>query len=471
MTAKTVIPSTQEELEEALNDPKRVEELMGEPDKLREFIGDYAKAVLERDSGLKTQLTEAVIEGNRAFLEKQQKKDGAKPIRRLPVDPSVVNGSSGGRVSQIYEPLGLTKRQAMQIAATGSGPGVELAGQWETLGKWLADTSLLRIRNDGVPDAYKLGVQKDLLEGAGADGGFLVPEEFRAELLMLALEAAVVRSRARVIPMASSSVRFPAIRDASHATNVFGGVSGTWVGEGGDTSSATNQPTFMQILLTARKLTGYTVASNELLADSAISLEALINSLFADALAYFEDDAFINGTGAGQPLGILNADALIAVAKETGQAATTIVYENIVKMYSRMLPQSIGRAVWIAHPDTFPELAKMALSVGTGGSAVWISNVAGGPPATIFGRPLILTEKAQTLGTAGDIYFVDLGFYLIGDRQSLTVASSMHQNFNTDEMVWRFVQRVDGRPWITTALTPRNGSNTLSPFVDLATRA
>ena len=231
------------------------------------------------------------------------------------------------------------------------------------------------------------------------------------------------------------------------------------------------QPTFGQLLLTARKLTGYTVASNELLADSAISLEALIMTLFSEALAYFEDDAFLTGTGAGQPLGVLNASALVSVAKETGQAATTIVYENLVKMFSRALPQSMGRGIWYAHPDIFPQLAQLSLSVGTGGSAVWISNIVGGPPATIFGRPVIFTEKAETLGTAGDIVFADLGFYLIGDRQSLMMASSPHVNFSTDEMVWRFVQRVDGRPWLSAALTPRNGTNTLSPFVNLATRS
>ena len=140
-------------------------------------------------------------------------------------------------------------------------------------------------------------------------------------------------------------------------------------------------------------------------------------------------------------------------------------------MFSRMLPQSLSRAVWIGHPNIFPQLAQLALNVGTGGSAVWLTNVAGGPPATIFGRPLILTEKAETLGTAGDLYFVDLGFYLIGDRQSLSVAASPHVNFTTDEMTWRFVQRVDGRPWLQTALTPRNGTTTLSPFINLATRA
>ena len=177
------------------------------------------------------------------------------------------------------------------------------------------------------------------------------------------------------------------------------------------------------------------------------------------------------GVGAGQPLGVLNADALIGVAKETGQAATTIVWENIVKMYSRMLPSSLSRAVWVAHNDTFPQLATMSLNVGTGGSAVWLNNGVAGPPATILGRPVIFSEKCQTLGAAGDIYLVDFGYYLIGDRQSLEVASSQHVRFNTDETDWRVLERVDGRPWVDSALTPRNGSNTVSPFVNLAVRS
>ena len=84
---------------------------------------------------------------------------------------------------------------------------------------------------------------------------------------------------------------------------------------------------------------------------------------------------------------------------------------------------------------------------------------------------MIITEKAQSLGTAGDIYFVDFGQYLIGDRQAITMARSEHVNFTTDELAWRFVERVDGRAWLQSALTPRNGTNTVSPFVNLATRS
>ena len=312
---------------------------------------------------------------------------------------------------------------------------------------------------------------RNLGENFGDAGGFLVPEEFRPDLMQIPIEASVIRPRAFTIPMAASTLRIPAIRDTSHASNLFGGVSASWGSEGEDLSSATNQPAFGQVRLDAHKLTGYTVVSNELVQDSAIAVDTMLSRLFGQAISYFEDVAFINGTGAGQPQGILNSDCLISVAKETGQAATTILKENLDKMYSRMLPSSLANSVWLAHPDTFPQLASLSQAVGTGGGPVWVSNMAGGPPNSIYGRPIVFTEKAQTLGTVGDVMFVDLSYYIIGDRQALTTSASPHVRFTTQETVFLFSERLDGRMWLDSALTPRNGSNTVSPAVALATRS
>ncbi len=132
--------------------------------------------------------------------------------------------------------------------------------------------------------------------------------------------------------------------------------------------------------------------------------------------------------------------------------------------------------MWIASNDTFPQLATMALSVGTGGGPVWIGGYgnSGGmdvPPMTILGRPVIFTEKTPALSTTGDINFVDLSYYLIGDRQQVRVDSSEHFLFQNNQVAYRLIERVDGRPWLQSALTPHNGSsNTLSPFVQIATR-
>jgi HK97 family phage major capsid protein len=292
----------------------------------------------------------------------------------------------------------------------------------------------------------------------------------RAELLRVANEMAVVRSRARVVPMETLTVPYPMIDSTSNATSVYGGVTGYWTEEGG--TLVDSAPTFGRIELAAKKLTLYSEIPNELFTDSIISLQQFMSESYPEALAWFEDCAFTDGNGTGQPLGYLNAPAAVSVAKESSQPAGTIVWENIVKMYARMLPSSMARAVWVANNDTFPELATMALSVGTGGSAVWIGDGGGEntPPMRILGRPVVFTEKVSSVGAPGDINLVDFGYYLIGDRQTMQSQTSTEYKFGNDKTAVRVIERVDGTPWIKSAITPRKGSNTLSPFVKIAQR-
>lgn len=309
-------------------------------------------------------------------------------------------------------------------------------------------------------------------EKVGAEGGFLVPEEFRAELLRLSLETAVVRPRARVVPMSSATLRFPAIDETTHASSVFGGIIVYRTEEGAElTESAA---AFQSIKLDATKQTALAHVTNELVRDPAGGFAMYIEEMFPEAIAFYEDVDFLQGTGVGEPLGALNSGnkSIIAVAKETSQVAATIVWQNVLKMYSRMLPSSLSRAVWVASPDTFVELATMALSVGTGGSAVWLTDGTGKPVLTLLGLPVIMSEKAPgVLGTQGDLSLVDFGMYLIGDRQQMIVDSSEHVKFTSDKTTFRVIQRNDGRPWLSSSITPQNGGPALSPFVQLATRS
>jgi len=440
-----------------LESEKDLEVLLNDPAKFR----DYIKGVSQEG------MADSVAEGVEAGVSKALE---AKGFAARPPGPGseVANplpGETRGSWSSSLQTSTEIRREQLMRPILQRREAIALNDNFEHFGAFLAAIHPAMIQRNGIDEA-KLKV---LGEGQGDQGGFLVPDQYSMELLSIALETAVVRPRALAMPMTGLTLRMPAIRDASHATNVFGGVQAYWTPESG--SITASEPTFMSVVLTAKKLVGYTTASNELLADSAIPLEELIRQLFGPALAFFEDDAFINGVGGGQPLGLLNADALVTVAKETGQAVTTIVKENLDKMYSRMLPASQARAVWIAHPDTVPQLFALSQVVGTGGAPVMVMNIADTPTFTIYGRPVIITEKCQTLGTAGDIFFVDFRYYLIGDRQALEMAASPHVRFTNDETVYRFVQRVDGRPWIDSALTPRNGSSTLTPFVNLATRS
>lgn len=465
---KVAIPTTPEELAEAISDPKRLTELQSEPGAFSEFLGNYAKEFYFRDQGsVDAQMEERMKVVLAEMLEENEVKSNDS-VTRLPMTDAAANGGTNGRGADlsIYKNLGLDRHQMRQIGATGTGPGMDVTG-FKDFAEF-AQAISPHVTPGATIDMARMKV---LNESQGDQGGFLVPEEFRAELMRIALETAVVRPRANVLPMGGLTMRIPTIRDATHASNVHGGVTGSWTPESGSVSQT--EPTFAQVSLTAKKLMGGTRISNEMLRDSAITMEPLINELFGSALAWFEDLAFIEGVGGGQPLGLLNADALISVAKETGQAAATLVVENVIKMFSRLMPESMNTAVWLMNNDVMPQLYTMSLSVGTGGAPMFFpaGGISGGPAATLLGRPIIFTEKCKTLGTAGDIYLVDLSKYLIGDRQALEMASSAHVRFNSDETDFRYIQRLDGRPWTDTALTPRNSTATLSPYVALATRS
>lgn len=302
-------------------------------------------------------------------------------------------------------------------------------------------------------------------------GGFLIPEIMRSELMQLAIEDSIVRSRATVIPMSTLRVPIPTVDDTSHVSSVFGGIVFSWTEEGA--AMAESQATFGKVVLDAKKLTGFFKVPAELL-DDAPAFGAWFDERVPAGLAWFEDIAFMTETGAGTPEGFINSPASIQVTKQSGQTAATIVWENIVGMYARMLPTSLKNAVWIASIDTFPQLATMALSVGTGGGPVWIGGWSQPgselPPMTILGRPVIFTEKTPALGTTGDISFVDLSYYLIGDRQQVRVDSSEHFLFANNQVAYRLIARVDGRPWIQSALTPHNNGPSLSPFVQIQSR-
>jgi HK97 family phage major capsid protein len=286
------------------------------------------------------------------------------------------------------------------------------------------------------------------------------------ELQEIALENSVVRPRATVLPMATDSLKIPYVNDTTHASSVYGGVIAYWTAEAA--LKTATKPTFGQLELTPHKLAGLTYTSNELLADSAIALEPLIRRQFGSAWGYFEDDAFLMGSGAGQPLGVFNCGCLKSVLRNT---ANRVHYEDLAEMYQSMLPPSIPYAVWVIHPTVIAEL----IELGSGNAAdasgkvlIWQPDAKVGPTWTIFGRPVIISEKLQALGTAGDILFADFRYYLIGDRQSITIDASTHVAFTTDETAWRFVIRVAGQCWPQTTITSRRGAHTMTPFVQLS---
>lgn len=468
------IPDSPAALEDALSDPKGMKKLWDSKESLRDFIQGYAD---KHAKGDKEELNKQIAEQVQLGLGEFFNSVGADAKNRPPVDLS--NGPGQNRNRPMIS--GLAPSAGKRVY-NRRAPGAHADGIFEDASEFFRATWHHSRRLDDWGDlAPKIERLRKIQNSYGSevpgDGGFLIPEELRSEILQLALETAVVRGRATTIPMSSLRVPIPTIDDPSHASSILGGVVGYWTEEGAGLTES--QASFSRVVLDAKKLTAYAEVPNELLMD-APAFEGFFASTFPKAIAWFEDVAFLVGSGVGEPQGFINSTVAVTQAVETGQNAgtgATIVWENIVKMYSRMLPTSLGRAVWIVSPDVFPQLATMALSVGTGGGPVWIGNFSGGnggdaaPPATILGRPVLVSEKIGPLGTTGDISFVDLSYYLIGDRMEMQSSASEHYKFANDKTAYRVIERVDGRPWLQSALTPRNGGPTLSPVVQLDTRS
>lgn len=173
------------------------------------------------------------------------------------------------------------------------------------------------------------------------------------------------------------------------------------------------------------------------------------------------EDAIFEGDGVAKPLGIMSSTALVSVTRID---ANEIDATDISNMWARRWTGA-NDYVWLINSSIFPQLIN--LTVGNWPVYLPASGLSGAPYGTIYGKPVIETEYSAALGTSGDIMLASLSQYAIITKGGVQSASSMHVQFLTDEMVYRFVYRIDGSSLWHSALTPFKGSNTISPFVVL----
>jgi HK97 family phage major capsid protein len=223
-------------------------------------------------------------------------------------------------------------------------------------------------------------------------------------------------------------------------------------------------PRFKNIEFTTKKIIALVFGTDELLADAPM-FEAHVKRALKAELGFKLDLGVVSGTGSGQPLGILNSPALITVAKETGQAAATVVRENVNKMWKRLPAPSRHNAIWISNEDIDEQLEALNGNPGTYIPA----GVNGNKFPLLKGRPVLTVEQCPVVGTVGDLILADLDHYVIIDG-GMKYAMSLHVRFDSDQVLLRFVMRVDGKPGISSPIQPYNGSLTRSPFVCLASR-
>lgn len=313
------------------------------------------------------------------------------------------------------------------------------------------------------------------LTGAGESGtsgeGFLVQQDFTTETLGRMYNDGQIMSRVRrrEVGPNSNGIKVNVLKETSRANGSrWGGIRMYWMNEGGSLTGT--KPSYRRFSLDLEKLGGLYIPTDELLQDT-VALASEVADTFTKEVTFTAEDAVVNGDGAGKPLGLVNAPAKVTVAKESGQAAATIVYANLLKMWARMWAGSRTNAVWFYNQDCEPQLHQLALAVGTGALPAQFVQFAPDGTLRAFGKPMIPVEYCATLGTEGDLILTDLGEYRWIDKGGVQTASSIHVYFSTDEMAFRFIYRCNGAPFWESALTPLKGSNTLSPIITLAVRA
>lgn len=303
----------------------------------------------------------------------------------------------------------------------------------------------------------------------GPAGGYLLPTEFVAELWKPVIEQGIIYPYVQKVPTTHMTIEWPAINDTTHAAGlVYGGVG---VYRRAELSQMTaTKPGFATMNLQLTEQYVFVSVPNTMLQFSAVSIEPLLTEIAPQALAWKLESEIFSGSGAGQPLGILNAAALVA---ETRTGAT-IVWDDIVRMEAHVPSQFDGDARFYHNPDLHDDIR--ALYVSGGGNTVPLMVVTGGGPAKPFqnlsGYPLIRTEHCEAQGTKGDILLVCPKQYVLAEYTGgLQSAASTHLYFDYNAMAFRFVWYNDGRPVWLSKLTPEHGSVEISPYIALATAA
>lgn len=316
-----------------------------------------------------------------------------------------------------------------------SNPWVSLSPELET---WTKDfAKYLKTGN----------VSKLLSEAVDPDGGYLVPEEFRAIMIMYDMESTLIWSRATVWPMSGEKLSFPKLLQnpdvESQNFDHFAGVTFEWIDEGG--TKPETQPEFGMIELIVHELAGYTEITNTLLDDSVINLINYLTRLFRAAWYWMTDKSFIDGTGGKRPLGIINDPDVLIVNRAT---AGTVEVDDLLRMDSRLPAVFDQSAVWFYSKRVREKIRGQKVSNASKELVLQesYSNFAEGYNTSILGRPAILADgKIPALGSTGDVILGDWKWYYIGFRQDFSMDSSRHYKFRNNRTALRCSGRVDGQ--------------------------
>ena len=282
---------------------------------------------------------------------------------------------------------------------------------------------------------------KAMTEGTAAQGGYLVRPQLERTIVEAKELDNVLRGLCSKVNVTTNAIQI----DQLGLTTSAG-----WVAE----LATKPESTAMSIAtVTANVFTaaGLATISNQLLADSNPSVDSLVTADLVKRLVALEETAFLNGSGSGQPLGILNTPGLSTTtyndASPTAPELASAVLDSIADVQTQWgQPTAI-----LMHPRTWTYLIKDKDTYGfwtlegTHANEVQGRTIFTGPNRTLWGVPVTLSNRMPTNlggGTESRVIVGDFGEALILDRQGITVDESQHVYFTTNQTVFRVEERV-----------------------------
>lgn len=299
----------------------------------------------------------------------------------------------------------------------------------------------------------------------GATGGFMVPGEFREQMLSVDTKPGFVRAHgAQVLERGArpdAEVTLPALdqrQDASGNHQVYGGVTVVHTEEG-ETLTDTNA-NLRQVSWKPKEISAMVTLTDKLIRNWS-SGQSMITRLLGEAMKAQEDYDFFRGNGVGESQGFIDHAGTYAVNRAGSNA---IAIADLQGMYERFMGDE-SRAVWACSSSAFAQI--LALT-GQGGGATNIIDPGGsGRQPTLYGYPLKKPGRGvRTLGSKGDLCLCDFGEYVIKDGSGPIIAASSHVKFTSNKTVVKIVWNVDGSPWLTEPFQNEEDFD-VSPFVVL----
>ena len=283
-----------------------------------------------------------------------------------------------------------------------------------------------------VRDRYAhYSVFNALQVGTDTEGGYLVPDEYERTLVQALQEENKLRSLCKVIHTSSGDRKIPLV--ASHGT-------ASWVDEEGQIPESDDS--FGQISLGAHKVASIIKVSEELLKDSVFDVESYIATEFARRVGDAEEAAFINGDGAGKPIGLLHSTNG-AAAGVTAASATAFTADELIDLVYSLKAPYRKHALFLFNDQTLKAIRKLK---DGNGQFLWQPGLQAGQPNTLLGYRYETSYHMPLIGAgAKPILFGDFSSYWIADREGRSIKRLNELYAATGQIGFRVTQRLDAR--------------------------